>query len=216
MAGLSDEQRKSLNLATERYAQYIDRAAAYLERRGIDRATAHTRRLGIVADPIPGHEARLGRLAIPYNTQAGVVNMQFRCIRDHNCKEIPNHKKYLTNEGLEFNLYGVTDAFKPSLDICFQEGEIDTITLSEMVGLPSLGNPGVDKWRPWWTTILKDFRRVYCFMDGDEAGEKMGLKVQKEVGMAAVLIKLPPGEDVNSCYVKYGPQYLLDLAKDFE
>lgn len=216
MAGLSEEQRNSLNLATERYMQYVDQAAEYLMARGIDQDTAHTRKLGIVADPIPGHEARLGRLAIPYITQAGVVNMQFRCIRDHNCKEIPNHKKYLTNEGLEYNLYGVTDAFKKSLDICFMEGEIDTITMSEMVGLPSLGNPGAEKWKPWWTTLLKDFRRVYGFLDGDEAGLKMGAKLQKELGMAAVLVPLPDGEDVNSCYLKYGPQYLLDLAKDFE
>jgi hypothetical protein len=211
---LSSEQRKLLDLATERYAGQLDLALPYLETRGIDRASALTRGLGVVTDPVVGHQAFMGRMSIPYITQAGTVNMTFRCIKDHDCKTVPGHKKYLKPKGLETTLYGVADMFKDTLDICLAEGELDAIVLSELVGLPSIGNPGSENWKPWWTDLLRDFRRVFVYCDGDESGRDMGERVQKELdSMAVVLIHLPDGEDVNSLYLKKGAQHLRELAK---
>jgi len=34
--------------------------------------------LGVVVDPLPGHEQFLGRVAIPYVTPSGVVDIRFR------------------------------------------------------------------------------------------------------------------------------------------
>jgi hypothetical protein len=210
---LSNEQRKLLDLATETYASHLDLALPYLQSRGIDKASALTRELGVVVDPVVGHQAFTGRLSIPYLTQAGTVNMTFRCIKDHDCKAMAGHKKYLKPKGLETTLYGVSDMFKDSLDICLAEGELDTIIMSELVGLPSIGNPGAENWKPWWTDLLRDFRRIFVFCDGDEAGRDLGDRVQKELGMAAVIIHLPDGEDVNSMYLKKGAQYLREMAK---
>lgn len=210
---LSQEQRELLNLATETYAESLDEAMPYLERRGISRQCALSRGLGFVRDPVVGHQSFKGRLAIPYVTQAGVVNMTFRCIRDHDCKMQPNHHKYLKPKGLEALPYGVFDIFKETLDIGLVEGEIDTIIMSELVGFPCIGIPGAEHWKPWWTDVLKDFRRVFVFMDGDKAGQDLGDRVQKELGMAAVLISYEDGEDTNSTYLKYGADHIKGLIK---
>lgn len=210
---LSAEQRKLLDLATDEYASHLDLALPYLERRGIDRQSALSRGLGVVVDPVVGHQAFKGRLSIPYITPAGTVNMSFRCIRDHDCKSLPDHKKYLKPKGLEATLYGVADMFKDTLDIGLVEGEIDAITMSELVGIPSVGVPGATTWLPWWTDLLRDFRRVFTFCDGDEAGVKFGERVQSELGMAAVIIHYPDGEDTNSMYLKYGAERIKEMAK---
>ena len=210
---LSEEQRNLLNEAMARYSEHLDEALPYLKGRGISEATARTRGLGIVRDPVVGHENRVGRLAIPYVTQSGVVNMTFRCIQDHECKFL-NHGKYLELAGAGTNLYGVNDIVeKNSLDICITEGEIDAIVLSEEVGIPAVGISGKDKWLPWWKQIFSDFRRVYVFKDGDEAGDKLAEKVQKEMGMKAVICRMPDGEDVNSAYLEYGADYLKGFIK---
>lgn len=210
---LSQEQRELLNLATETYAASLDEVLPYLEGRGISRQCALSRGLGYVAEPVVGHQSFKGRLAIPYITQAGTVNMTFRCVRDHDCKMQPNHHKYLKPKGLDATLYGVADTFKDSLDIALIEGEIDTIVMSDLVGFPAVGSPGAEHWKPWWTDILKDFRRVFVFMDGDKAGHELGERAQKELGMAAVLVPFEEREDTNSTFLKYGPKHIKEMIK---
>lgn len=209
----SQEQRKSLDLATERYAGHLELALPYLEGRGIGRDTALSRGLGVVVDPIPEHKHARGRLAIPYITPAGTVAMTFRCIQDHKCRDIPKHSKYVKPAGQEAVLYGTADAFKDTLDIHLAEGELDAIVLSEICDLPSMGISGAKYWKPWWRYVLRDFRRVFIFCDGDEEGRSLGAKVSKEMGVSAIPIHLPDGEDVNSMYLKYGKERLRELAK---
>lgn len=150
--------------------------------------------------------------------------MTFRCIIDHDCREENDrlevinkkwkHSKYIKPAGQEATLYGVADAFKNTKDIHIAEGELDTIVLSELCGLPALGISGAKYWTPWWTEILRDFRKVFVFCDGDEAGEQLGNKIQKELGLAAVIINLPGKQDVNSTYLMSGgPQALREMAK---
>jgi DNA primase len=190
----------------------VDKALPYLAGRGIDRATAHSRGLGFVENPIPGHKPATGRLAIPYITDAGVVAMSFRCIGDHRCKD-QGHPKYWKPKSQSAVLYGVQDAFSPSLDIHIAEGEMDAITLSALCQLPSLGVTGAQYWKPWWTLILKDFRRVFVYAHGDQAGQQLSDKIQKEVGMSVIPISLPQGSDANSLYLEHGAEYLRGLAK---
>jgi DNA primase len=210
---LSQEQRELLDLATETYAASLDLAMPYLEKRGVSPQCALSRGLGFVAEPVVGHQSFKGRLAIPYVTQAGTVNMTFRCIKDHDCKLQANHHKYLKPKGLEATLYGVADIFKDTLDIGLVEGEIDTFIMSDMVGFPAVGVPGAEHWKPWWTDILKDFRRVFVFMDGDKAGQDLGERAQKELGMSAVLISYEDKMDTNSTYLEYGAQHILEMIK---
>lgn len=210
----SDEQKKSLALAVKSYATEVDAVLPYLAKRGIGPDTARSRGLGFVRSPeIPEHQSGTGRLAIPYNTMAGPAGITFRCIEDHNCKEIQKHAKYTNPSGQLQLMYGVNSIFSDARDIAVVEGQIDEITMTDLCGIPSVGLPGSDAWKPWWTHILSDFRRVFFLIDGDEAGEKMGVRGQKELGSKAVVVPFPAREDANSTYMKYGPDYIREMVK---
>ena len=57
-------------------------AVEYLKLRGITKEVAQYFKLGLVEDPIPesGHDFQIGRLAIPYITQTGIVQIRFRAL----------------------------------------------------------------------------------------------------------------------------------------
>lgn len=207
----STEQRLLLSQAASLYQQDLaaDIAALeYLMKRGISPQGASSFGLGVVRRPITGHEDYTGRLAIPYLTPSGPVNLNFRCIRDHDCKSVDGHRKYLKPEGSEVNLFNVLDLKKPGGTICIAEGEIDTMSLS-LAGIPAVGVAGVNAWSKHFGKCLEDFPRRLVLADGDEAGKKLASFLAREV--RAVVIRLPPGEDVNSIYVKGGANALRRL-----
>lgn len=204
------EQRLSFEQAASRYQAALaadTSVQAYLKSRGFGPQAAATFRLGVVADPIPGHEGHRGRLALPYITPAGVVNFRFRCLKQHSCSEA-GHGKYLGLEGLETNLYNVTDLKRPGDAIAVCEGELDAITLS-MCGIPAVAVPGASSWKKHFRLCLEDFTRVYAFGDADEAGKGLNKKLIEAV--RAIPVRLPRGEDVNSLYLKEGPDGLRRL-----
>lgn len=205
MAMLSVQQRKSLERATLQYQKNIGEVEEYLAGRGIAPEVARSNALGVVRDPIPGHEYLTGRLAIPYLTASGPVNMNFRCLKDHVCKDVPNHGKYMLWPGLESNLYNVRalDSAGSSIAIC--EGEIDAIS-STLAGIPCVGISGATKWRDHWNNIFEDFTRVYVWQEPDSGGEKFAKRVASEVG--AIRVVLRPGEDVNSIWSEHGADQL--------
>ena len=204
MPMLSAPQKRSLERATLQYMKHLDEALAYLAERGIGEEVARSVGLGVVRNPIPGHEHLTGRLAIPYLTDHGPVNMNFRCIKDHRCKEA-GHQKYMTWSGLETNLYSVQSIHGADDWIAVCEGELDALTLN-IIGVPAVGIAGANKWEDRWNNVFEDFTRVYVFQDGDEAGTKFGDVLVREV--SALRIALPSGEDVNSMYIKYGADSL--------
>ena len=192
------------------YAANLEPAVEWLAGRGISREQAAIAGLGVVTGEVVDHETRVGRLAIPYMTPSGPVNMNFRCIsHPHGCE---GHKKYLTHPGLGNNLYYVK-AFEHAGDfICITEGEIDALTMN-ICGIPAIGVPGATKWMEHWTEVFDDFAYVYVMQDGDRAGEDFVNLVRENISHA-VAIQMPDGEDVNSMYVKHGTLYLHErLAK---
>lgn len=213
MPMLSASQRRSLERALHSYTAHVDRALPYLAERGIDKAHALSEGLGVVVDPIPGHEHLRGRLAIPYLTAAGPVNMNFRCIQQHDCKEF-GHQKYMMLPKHQTNLYHVRSIDAAGEFICLAEGEIDTIS-ANAAGLPTVGVPGAKKWEEWWVDIFVDFVRVYVFEDGDKAGREFGDSVFTALpsSVSVARIPMPAGEDVSSMWVKEGSQYLRDRIK---
>lgn len=205
MQMLSKEQRRFLDQATMTYLEHLDEATEWLAGRGIEMEHAGRSGLGVVVDPLKGHESLRGRLSIPYLTPVGVSAMTFRCMQDHNCKET-NHPKYMKPTGSKTRLYGVL-AYQDAGDfLCLTEGELDALTLHQ-IGLPAIGIPGSENWEGHWTSILQDFSTVYVFSDGDEPGQKFAKRVMTEYDRA-VNVKMPDGEDVNSVFVKYGADYL--------
>lgn len=215
MPQLSRERRNFLEKAVLRYAAHLDLAADWLEGRGIDKEFAASVALGVVVDPMPGHEPARGRLAIPYLTDAGPVGINFRCIQDHNCKEQTNHSKYWKPKGSTALLYGVQSASWAEHWIVATEGEIDALTW-QMVGVPAVGIPGAKNWKDHWSNVFEDFSRVYLAEDGDSAGEslyeKMVHKIDQSVS-SVIRMEMPDGEDSNSMYVKKGKDYLLSRIK---
>lgn len=187
------------------------RAQGYLMGRGIGPEAAATFRLGVLRNPLSGHEQFLGRLSIPYVTPSGVVTFTFRCLEDHVCKDTVLYtngrgqeatcRKYRAPEGMERTLFNVGDFRKDSQVIYICEGEIDTLTLS-LCGFPAIGTPGVKQWKDHFTRCFTPYPQVVCVADGDEAGYRMGQFLAKEVG--ARIIRPPKGDDVNSIYARGG------------
>lgn len=211
MPRLSREQRQSLERATLRYSEHIDAAKGWLEERGLDVEHVRSRAYGVVTDPIPGHEHFAGRLAIPYLTDAGPINMNFRCMENHKCKEVPNHAKYMKPKGASGNLYGVQSISWADDWIILTEGELDAETWQQ-IGVPALGAPGAKAWKDHWTNVLEDFARVYVIAEGDQAGEEFWKLVSSQV-TNTIKVPLPNGEDSNSLFVKGGADALVSRIK---
>jgi 5S rRNA maturation endonuclease (ribonuclease M5) len=214
MGMLSKEQRKFLESSAVQYAEHLDDAAEWLAARGIDLEHARFEGLGVVRNPTAMHEGYEGRLAIPYITEFGVVNMSFRCLRNHKCRD-EGCVKYLKRKGAESDLYGVRafDDARDWIGVC--EGELDSLILRQ-IGIPAVSNPGAKNWKEWWPNVFEDFSRVYVFADADDAGDGMYERFSdglSKTSASVIKVKLPAGEDVNSTYVKHGADAILRRIK---
>lgn len=210
----SPEQKLFFEQAAAQYQRDLaaDRPTQeYLRGRGIGPEIAQQFRLGVLRNPLLGHEAFKDRLSIPYITPAGVVTFTFRCLRDHVCKEtVVGHKpdgkpkycpKYRAPFGLERTLYNVGDFKKDTDTIYICEGEMDALTLS-VCGFAAIAIPGVSQWKDHFTRCFADYAQVFVVADGDEAGYRLGAFLSTEIKARAV--RPPKGEDCNSIYVRGG------------
>jgi DNA primase len=200
----SVSQKELLGVATQHYAENIYLAEDYLKNRGIPMAVARLASLGVVAEPEIGHEAFRGRLAIPYVTKSGVVDLRFRSLNP------AVEPKYMGMTGAETKMYNVLDVERAGDWIGVCEGELDTITLSSCVGIPCVGVPGANSWKKHYTRLLADFERIFVFADGDQPGTEFARSLARE--LPVTIVQLPDGEDVNSAYVKYGAAYIKEKA----
>ncbi len=212
MAALSSERKRFLEAATLRYARHLDELLPYLEARGLAPELVRAEGLGVVRDPLPGHENYEGMLCIPYLTDAGPVGLRFRCMKDHDHGQY--HGKYNTPKGQSGMLYGVQQISQRRVDdwICVTEGEIDSLTLRQ-VGVPALAAPGAKMWKEHWPNIFEDFSRVYIFTDGDRAGKEMWDKWSNGIETATIRVEMPSGEDVNSFFLRHGAEALRAKVK---
>ena len=193
-------QKESLGKSALKYAESIHLAADYLVSRGITKEAALAARLGVVSTPDIGHEQYKGRLAIPYITKTGVVDLRFRSL------DPAVEPKYMGMTGAETKMYNVLDIEKAGDWIGVCEGELDTLTLSALVGIPCVGVPGANSWKKHYTRLLADFERVFVFADGDEPGREFARGLAKELPVTTITME--DGEDVNSSYVKHGADYI--------
>ena len=197
---LSSSQKNFLLQATQRYAAKIELAEEYLLSRQLSVEEARVFHLGVVEDPLPGHEAYKGRLAIPYITPSGVVDIRFRGI--HN--EDP---KYMGLVGAKTTMFNTQACFVADKYICVTEGEFDCIMMTVKTMHPTIGIPGANNWKPHYAKILDDFDTVIILADGDAAGLEFGKKISRELGNVNI-ISMPEGEDVNSMMIKKGSDWI--------
>lgn len=208
MRPLSSSQRKSLERATARYEISRELALLYLRARGINPDTAERFRLGVVSDPLMGHEQFAGRLSIPSIGPRGVYSLRFRCIEEHDCKE-RNCPKYLGFGDAQTRLFNIQDIHDAVDEICVTEGELDCVVLSQC-GFYAVGVPGSDNWKKHHPRMLTGFERVFVLGDGDKAGAGFAKRVVASLSNA-VNVQLPQGMDVNDYYLAKGEDGIREL-----
>jgi DNA primase len=156
--------------------------------------------LGVVKDALPGHEQYTGRLAIPYLTPAGVVDIRFRSMRGED-------PKYMGMPGAKTSMYNAQAVLTANSYICVTEGEIDCMTVVAKTGHPAVGIPGANNWKPYYAKILDDFETVIVLADGDNAGLEFGKRLSRELHNVN-LLQMPEGHDVNSIIVQEGKEWI--------
>ena len=108
---LSNTQRQFLLRATQQYASTLDQAAEYLAGRALSVEEAQQFHLGLVVEPLPGHEQYQGRIAIPYITPSGVVDIRFRKITED------DRPKYMGMPGATTTMFNTQACFQPSTSV---------------------------------------------------------------------------------------------------
>lgn len=217
MQRLSESQRQYLQEATSRYHASLigSEADEYLRGRGLWPTNEKVARfrLGFVEDPLRGHEIYRGRLAIPYlrrsqGNEWSVVSVRFRRLDG-------GTPKYMTVAGDRPRLYNTTALLERSPIAAITEGEIDAIT-AYMCGIPTVGVPGAEAWKPHFREPFLGYREVLILADGDDAGMSFANTVAKTLPNAKI-IPMPDGQDVNDVFVnnqknglKRGAQALLE------
>lgn len=206
MQKLSESQRAYLWEATTKYRESLPGSPGeeYLDSRGIPTGT--TFGLGYVDEPLPGHEMYRGCLAIPYLRWSqwrkwSVASIRFRRLDGGN-------PKYMTMPGDKPRLYNTHALTRYSKDMAITEGEIDAVT-AELAGIPTVGVPGAQMWKPYFRELFMGYRNVNILADGDEPGMEFAKQVAKTLPNARI-IPMPDGEDVNSLVVTQGKEALLE------
>ena len=200
----SNVQSKLLLEAANRYAQQISpEALAVLSERGISEEVAALYSLGSVSEPANGHEMHEGWLSIPYITaMGGCVGFKFRRLDD-------GKPKYGSPTGQKAHLYNVIDTTILSKHIIVCEGELDAVVTSGVLGIPAVGVPGVQAWKPHFAKLLNGYDTVYIVGDNDikedgtNPGAEFAKRVQQEV-LNGTIVTLPPGMDINDYYLASG------------
>lgn len=202
----SSEQRRLLEAELTRYEQSRPKILAYLQGRGLGGA-AEKFRLGFV-EPDEDNPVRYwNRLALPYLTPTGVVQLRYRCIGEHDCKE-RQHPKYLSDTGAEVTLFNASAVLTGRTPVILTEGEFDAIAVETIAGLPAVGIPGAQMWRkhPFWARCFVGHDLILP-ADGDDAGMSLADAVKADLPDVKV-VRLPDGDDCNSVLLRSRQEFL--------
>ena len=117
--------------------------------------------------------------------------------------------KYGSPVGQKAHLYNVEDTLilGPHLVVC--EGELDTVITSGVLGIPAVGVPGVQAWKPHFSKLMMGYDTVFIVGDNDikEDGSNPGMEFSKRVASEVLnsqIVTLPPGMDINDYYLAHG------------
>lgn len=201
MAKLNNEPLNLLEALTKDYESYQNHPqfVAWLGNRGITQETARKFRLGYVPQNHDSEPRYLDRISIPYLRPAGVVEIKYRLVGDD------ERPKYVNRPGAETKLFNTDAAFTAADSIIITEGELDAIILDQ-IGLPAIGVPGVNNFKPHFDRIFEDFDRVLVYADGDKPGHDFADELQSRLG--ATPVHMPDGMDVNDVYLNGGREFL--------
>lgn len=198
----------SLEEATAAYEEALlesGEGMEYLRGRGLDESVVRTARLGLVDNPVPGHEAFKGMICLPYVTPAGVVGHKYRRINDGN-------PKYTAPTGQRTRMYNVCSLQADTDTIVICEGEFDALIVQQ-VGLAAVSIPGVNNFKPHFPRVLRGFPNVIVATDNDDKedgtnpGQDLAARIIASMPHARNVL-LPPGMDVNEFFLAEGAEAL--------
>ena len=112
-------------------------------------------------------------------------------------------------------LFNVNDLHVYSNTIAICEGEIDTIVLAGIVGIPSVGVAGVSQWKPWFPKLFEGYSKVLIFADNDvkedgrNPGQELAKRIKEDLDKATVVM-LPDNQDVNEVFLTHGVEWFRD------
>lgn len=201
---LSKSQRELLAKATESYEQNLSEVLPYLETRGITERTARMFRLGFVKEPETGHEPYIGKLAIPYLTPSGPIDLRFRSLN------ADGGPKYLSRPGATTHIFNINALESDGDVLAICEGELDTVVATQ-AGFTAVGLPGANNWKPFYARVLADWEKVVLLCDGDNAGREMAKNLSRELENV-IPVFMPEGLDVNDVYLAEGADGLRKRA----
>lgn len=224
VGGLSQLQRDELERATATYQRHVVEAKDYLEGRGITGVIAGLQRFGVVRDPLPGHEDYLGRLAIPFLTPAGPVDIRFRCIEHHGVDELgaersckdAGHAKYLNLPGKSPRMFNAQALMADVQTAAVCEGELDAVIVHHHLNVPAVGIPGAQVWngQKHYPRMFRPFSRVLVFADADDAGRDLGKQIARDLSetTSVHVVRLDAGMDTTDTFLLEGAEGLATRA----
>lgn len=168
---------------------------------------AATYRLGVVADPMPGHSQYEGMIAIPYlDRNASPLTVRFRCFQDHDHRA-HFHGKYNSIKDDPPRMFNVGAIHRASDEIHVTEGEFDAMVLDGL-GLHAVAIPGASMWGSRHRRMLAGFSTAWIWADPDESGAKLLAKITRSLRSAkAVRLRA----DVTDTYIADGADALMSL-----
>jgi hypothetical protein len=162
---LSSSLRDFLQEATGAYVeQRTPDFWEYVESRNLNEDQVDEFSLGLVDEPLPGHEMFRDHVCIPYLTPNGTVGMKFRNL-DENAKQ-----KYNSPAGQPHHLYNVRSLWSSRPYVTIVEGEFDTIA-ADWANLNPIGISGTSGWKEYFARCIKGFATVYVVLDNDRPNE---------------------------------------------
>lgn len=200
MEPLSSASKAALEEATSHYQASVGEAWDYLMDRGISPDTAERFRLGVVSDPITGHEQYAGRLAIPsLGPDDRPYGIRFRSLNDE-------EPKYIGIAGAQTRLFNLRAIFRQGDTIHITEGELDTVIL-EQAGFNAVGVTGANSWKRHHPRLFAGYSKVFIWGDGDKAGQQFSRAVVDSLD-TGIVVALNPGQDVNELFLAEGVEGL--------
>lgn len=180
------------------------------ERRGLVDATLDEFQLGWNGE----------RLVIPiYDEFNTLSNLRlYKWNSDNDQYKVLNYKDEHGNAYGEVRIFGIDRVLDPTIEyIVWTEGELDRI-IAEQNGFPAAcPTSGAGSWKPEWTKLFRQKKRVYLAQDNDEAGfaanKKLCEKLHRVVDVYIINWpeSFPEKGDVTDFFVK-----CQQTAEDFQ
>lgn len=182
-----------------------DEAVRYLNKRGISAETAEHFKLGVKSG------TKFNWLSFPYYKNNELVAVKYRSLVG---KEFLKEKNCISVLWNQDNIEGE--------QLIIQEGELEPISLYELMGIDSVSIPSGVSDLTWiendWE-FLERFNDIVLMLDSDEAGQGMATKLIERLGKWRCRNVILPYKDMNECLVnglsKYDIQNLIDNAVNY-